>query len=90
MILDEVIEIGHGMIKIGKVTIREDKHHDYGSLTLAGVFEHSSNVGIIRVGLRLGPERLFQGASAFGIGHPTGVDLAGEAGGIFLPRWSAH
>jgi cell division protein FtsI/penicillin-binding protein 2 len=89
--LDEVIETGHGMIKIGRVTIREDKHHDYGSLTLAGVFEHSSNIGIIRVGLRLGPERLFQGASAFGIGHPTGVDLAGEAGGIFRPlsRWSA-
>src|SRR5258706_1132422 len=89
--LDEVIETGHGMIKIGKVTIREDKHHDYGSLTLAGVFEHSSNIGIIRVGLRLGPEGLFQGASAFGIGHATGVDLAGEAGGIFRPlsRWSA-
>ena len=89
--LDEIIETGHGMIKIGKVTIREDKHHDYGSLTLAGVFEHSSNIGIIRVGLRLGPERLFEGASAFGIGHPTGVDLAGEAGGIFRPlsRWSA-
>ena len=89
--LDEVIETGHGMIKIGRVTIREDKHHDYGSLTLAGVFEHSSNIGIIRVGLRLGPERLFEGASAFGIGHPTGVDLAGEAGGIFRPlsRWSA-
>ena len=89
--LDEVIETGHGMIKIGKVTIREDKHHDYGSLTLAGVFEHSSNIGIIRVGLRLGPERLFEGASAFGIGRPTGVDLAGEANGIFRPlsRWSA-
>ena len=89
--LDEVIETGHGMIKIGRVTIREDKHHDYGSLTLAGVFEQSSNIGIIRVGLRLGPRRLFEGASAFGIGHPTGVDLAGEAGGIFRPlsRWSA-
>jgi len=89
--LDEVIETGHGMIRIGRVTINEDKHHDYGSLTLAGVFEHSSNIGIIRVGLRLGPERLFEGASAFGIGRPTGVDLPGEAGGIFRPlsRWSS-
>ena len=89
--LDEVIETGHGMIRIGRVTINEDKHHDYGSLTLAGVFEHSSNIGIIRVGLRLGPERLFEGVSAFGIGRPTGVDLPGEAGGIFRPlsRWSA-
>ena len=89
--LDEVIETGHGMIRIGRVTINEDKHHDYGSLTLAGVFEHSSNIGIIRVGLRLGPERLFEGVRAFGIGRPTGVDLPGEAGGIFRPlsRWSS-
>ena len=89
--LDEIIETGHGVIRIGRVTINEDKHHDYGSLTLAGIFEHSSNIGIIRVGLKLGPERLFEGASAFGIGRPTGVDLPGEAAGIFRPlsRWSA-
>jgi cell division protein FtsI/penicillin-binding protein 2 len=88
--LDEVIET-HGSITIGRTTIREDKGHDYGPLTLAGVFERSSNVGIIRVGLRLGPERLYGGASAFGIGRPTGVDLPGEGAGIFRPlsRWSA-
>lgn len=89
--LDEVIETGHGAIRIGNVTISEDEHHDYGPLTLAGVFEHSSNVGIIRVGVRLGPERLFSGASALGIGRTTGVDLPGESSGIFRPlvRWSS-
>jgi cell division protein FtsI/penicillin-binding protein 2 len=89
--LDEIIATGHGVIRIGRVTISEDKHHDYGALTLAGVFEHSSNIGIIHVGLRLGPQRLFEGASAFGIGRPTGVDLPGEAAGIFRPlsRWSS-
>ena len=86
---DEVIPT-NGAIRIGSVTINEDRHHDYGDLTLGGIFEHSSNVGIIRVGLRLGPERLYSGASAFGIGKPTGVDLPGENVGIFrpLPRWS--
>lgn len=89
--LDEVFDTGHGTIRIGKVTIKEDKHHDYGSLTLGGIFEHSSNIGIIHVGLRLGPQRLYDGASAFGIGKTTGVDLPGEASGIFRPlsRWSA-
>ena len=87
--LDEIIPTD-GAIRVGSVTINEDRHHDYGNLTLAGVFEHSSNVGIIRVGLRLGPERLFAGASAFGVGKPTGVDLPGESAGIFRPleRWS--
>jgi len=87
--LDEVFPTD-GAIRIGNVTINEDRHHDYGDLTLAGIFEHSSNVGIIRVGLRLGPDRLYAGASAFGVGRPTGVDLAGESSGIFRPlaRWS--
>lgn len=88
--LDEVIETGDGTIRVGNVTISESDSHKYGALTLAGVFEHSSNVGIIRVGLRLGPERLHAGASAFGIGRDTGVDLPGENTGIFRPlsRWS--
>ena len=87
---DEVIETGDGTIRVGNVTISESENHQYGALTLAGVFEHSSNIGIIRVGLRLGPERLYAGASAFGIGRDTGVDLPGENAGIFrpLPRWS--
>ncbi|MGH9399436.1 MAG: penicillin-binding transpeptidase domain-containing protein [Thermoanaerobaculia bacterium] len=87
---DEIIETGDGTIRIGSVTISESGNRQYGAMTLAGVFEHSSNVGIIRVGLRLGPERLYAGASAFGVGRDTGVDLPGENAGIFrpLPRWS--
>ncbi|MGH9315886.1 MAG: penicillin-binding protein [Thermoanaerobaculia bacterium] len=89
--LQEIIDTGDGAIRVGNVTINEDGHHGYGPLTLSGVFEHSSNVGIIRVGLRLGPRLLFEGASAFGVGRPTGVDLPGESSGIFRPlaRWSS-
>jgi cell division protein FtsI (penicillin-binding protein 3) len=88
--LDEVIETGDGTIRVGNVTISESENHQYGAMTLAGVFAHSSNVGIIRVGLRVGPERLFAGATAFGIGHETGIDLPGEGAGIFRPlsKWT--
>ncbi len=88
--LDEIIETADGTIRIGNVAISEHGHNRYGPLTLAGVFEHSSNIGIIRVGLRLGPQRLFEGASAIGIGRTTGVDLPGDSAGIFRPlaRWS--
>ncbi|MDQ6894107.1 MAG: transpeptidase family protein [Acidobacteriota bacterium] len=88
--LKDVIDTGHGVVRIGRITINEDKGHDYGALTLAGILEHSSNVGIIRVGLRLGARGLYEGALRFGIGQPTGIDLPGEGVGIFrpLPRWS--
>ncbi|HEY7370347.1 MAG TPA: penicillin-binding protein [Thermoanaerobaculia bacterium] len=87
---DEWIDTGHGAIQIGRTIIRESEDKDYGTLNLAGVFERSSNVGIIRIGLRLGPERLWRGASAMGVGRPTGVDLPGESPGIFRPldRWT--
>jgi cell division protein FtsI (penicillin-binding protein 3) len=89
--LEEIIDTGNGTIRVANTTISESERHRYGALTLAGIFEHSSNIGIIRVGLRLGPRLLFDGASAFGVGQPTGVDVPGENSGIFrpLPRWSA-
>ncbi|MGE5275537.1 MAG: penicillin-binding transpeptidase domain-containing protein [Acidobacteriota bacterium] len=89
--LQDVFDTGDGTIRVAGTTISEADHHAYGSLTLAGIFEHSSNVGIIQVGLRLGARRLFEGATAFGVGRPTGIDLPGENIGLFrpLPRWSA-
>ncbi len=88
--LDEIIDTGDGTIRVANTTIQEDKNHQYGALTLAGVFAKSSNIGIIRVGLRLGARPLYDGASAFGVGRPTGVDLPGENPGIFRPvaKWS--
>jgi cell division protein FtsI (penicillin-binding protein 3) len=89
--LDETIDTGDGQIRVGNTVISEHDGKRYGALTLAGVIEHSSNVGIIRVGLRLGPQRLWQGASALGVGRATGIDLPGENAGIFRrpERWSA-
>lgn len=89
--LDETIDTGDGKIRIGNTVISEHDGKQYGALTLAGVFEHSSNIGIIRVGLRLGPQRLWQGATALGVGRATGVDLPGENLGLFRrpERWSA-
>ena len=87
----EIIETGDGTIRVANTVISEHDNKRFGPLTLSGVFEHSSNVGIIRVGLRLGAARLYAGARALGVGRPTGVDLPGESPGIFrpLPRWSA-
>ncbi len=89
--LDEMIDTGNGTIRVGNTVISEHDGKHFGALTLAEVFEHSSNVGIIQVGLRLGPARLWQGATALGVGRASGVDLPGENAGIFRrpERWSA-
>lgn len=56
--------------------------HAYGVLPFADVIVKSSNVGAIRVGLRLGPERLGRYVSRFGFGQPIAPDFRGESPGI--------
>jgi cell division protein FtsI (penicillin-binding protein 3) len=50
----------------------------------------SSDVGAIKLGLRLGEDRLYRYIRAFGIGSKTGVELPGEERGLLQPpnRWS--
>jgi cell division protein FtsI (penicillin-binding protein 3) len=56
--------------------------HRYGTLSFSDVIVKSSNVGAIKVGLRLGPERLVRYISRFGFGQPIGPDFRGESPGI--------
>jgi cell division protein FtsI (penicillin-binding protein 3) len=85
---DDVIDCGMGGITIWK-GIRVRDHHPYGLLSFAQVISKSSNVGVIRVALRLGNERLYRTIRDFGFGRLTGVDLPGESAGILHPleRW---
>ena len=56
------------------------------------VLIHSSNVGMTWVSGQLGPDRLYDYYSAFGLGQPTGVRLPGEVSGTVRttrdPGWT--
>ncbi|HXG04968.1 MAG TPA: penicillin-binding protein [Candidatus Binatia bacterium] len=86
---DDRIFAENGRITVARTTIRDWK--PYGWLTFAEVLQNSSNVGSIKVGLALGPERYYRYMTAFGFGQPTGVGLAGESRGVLREpaRWSA-
>ena len=85
----DMIDCGMGGITIWK-GIRVRDHHPYGILTFAQVVSKSSNVGVIRVALKLGDQRLYRTVRGFGFGRLTGIDLPGESAGILHPveRWS--
>jgi membrane peptidoglycan carboxypeptidase len=59
-------------------------------LSVKEIIQNSSNVGAIKLGLRLGDERLASYIDRFGFGKPTGIDLPGEEKGLTKPasRWS--
>ncbi|MGH8277596.1 MAG: peptidoglycan D,D-transpeptidase FtsI family protein, partial [Steroidobacteraceae bacterium] len=85
---EEVIDCQMGAIDIAGHTLHD--HAPYGNITVAHVLADSSDVGAIKLGLRLGDERFDQYIRAFGFGRQTGIELPGETRGIAKPvgRWS--
>jgi cell division protein FtsI (penicillin-binding protein 3) len=65
-------------------------HHPYGHLSFEEVLIKSSNIGMAKIGKRMGNDRLHKYVKAFGFGEKTGIDLAGEDPGIVQPfaRWN--
>lgn len=60
-------------------------HRGHGSETFIQVVENSCNPGFIEVAQRLGKERFVKYIKGFGFGQATGIDLPGEAVGLFDP-----
>jgi cell division protein FtsI (penicillin-binding protein 3) len=85
---DEMFDCQMGSIVINGMRIRDSKPH--GILSVADIIAESSDVGAIKVALRLGDERFYKYIRAFGFGQQTGIELPGETRGLTKPvdRWS--
>jgi len=66
--------------------------HPHGLITWEQVLILSSNIGMGKIGLRLGERRLYQAVRAFGFGEVSGTALAGESRGIVNPihQWTHY
>jgi cell division protein FtsI (penicillin-binding protein 3) len=71
-------------ILVADRTIKDAEARGAETATVATILAQSSNVGAVRIGLRLGPQRFDKWVRKFGFGKPTGVDLPGESPGIVL------
>jgi len=85
---DELNDCQMGSIYIAGHRIRD--HKAFGLLTVSQVLSNSSDVGAIKVGLRLGGPKFYDYIRSFGFGQPTGVDLPGESRGMLrrLENWT--
>ncbi len=85
---DELFDCQMGSIVINGMRIRDSRPH--GVLSVADIIAESSDVGAIKVALRLGEERFYKYIRAFGFGQQTGIELPGETRGLTKPveRWS--
>ena len=85
---DELFDCQMGSIVINGMRIHDAKPH--GVLTVADVLAESSDVGSVKIALRLGEDRFYNYIRAFGFGQQTGIELPGETRGMTKPvnRWS--
>jgi cell division protein FtsI (penicillin-binding protein 3) len=85
---DEVIDCQHGSIVLAGHTIHD--HKPFGYLSVRDVVVNSSDVGTIKLGMRLGGQRLYKYIRNFGFGEKTDIELPGEERGLLKPpsRWS--
>jgi cell division protein FtsI/penicillin-binding protein 2 len=85
---NEIFDCQMGKIFLGGRTIHD--HKAYGMLTVSQVLQNSSDVGAIKIALRLGDDRMYKYIRDFGFGSRTGIELPGETRGMTKPvsRWS--
>ena len=72
--------------------ISEYGGHRYGSLSIGEILTVSSNIGMAKIGQKLGKKKLHDGMKRFGFGQETAIELQGEAPGLLLPlqRWTGY
>lgn len=77
-------------IKVGRRTIGESHPRPTVDWSLTDIVAYSSNVGAVKLGLALGPDKLYEQFSNMGFGEKAGVDFPGEAAGVLPPteNWS--
>ena len=77
---DTLINCGTGSFNLYGRIIHEAKH-GYGTLSMADVLAHSSNIGAIQIGLKVGEKNLLEYIHKFGFGRRTGIPLPAESSG---------
>jgi cell division protein FtsI (penicillin-binding protein 3) len=86
---NDLVDCQEGSILVAGRLIHD--WHPFGLLSVREVLAHSSDVGAIKIALRLGAPKFYETIRAFGFGQPTGILLSGENHGLLRPveNWSA-
>jgi cell division protein FtsI (penicillin-binding protein 3) len=78
-----VIETGPGKYNIGGFTISDT--HNYGSLSVEGVIQKSSNVGALKISQKMSPREMWDVYTALGYGQKPQLQFPGAVTGRLRP-----
>jgi cell division protein FtsI (penicillin-binding protein 3) len=79
--------VGKGFGRIG-----EYGNHRFANLNLKDILVNSSNIGMAKIGQRMGKDRLYRGMKLFGFGKRTDIDLPAEESGLLwdVNKWTGY
>ncbi|MBN2117899.1 MAG: penicillin-binding protein 2 [Anaerolineales bacterium] len=75
----ETTFIDTGSIQVGGITIQNWNRESWGQQNMVGCLQHSLNVCLAWISSEMGVQSFYSYMERFGLGHATGIDLAGEA-----------
>ena len=78
-----LIETGPGRFNIGGFTISDT--HNYGTLTVEGVIQKSSNVGALKIAQKMSPQEMWNTYVALGYGQKPKIEFPGAVTGRLRP-----
>lgn len=79
--LDQRVFCENGRWTYNKATLHDDGH-SYGYLTVRECLAKSSNIGLAKIGLMVGPDRFYHFITRFGFNQRTGIPLPCETAGF--------
>ena len=87
---DDMVDCQGGQITLDGRVIHDNQGEHYGVIPVHKALEESSDVGAIKMALKVGQERFYQYVRDFGFGSRTGTELPGETRGLLRPvnKWS--
>ena len=77
----DLLDCERGAYRVGKHTIKDV--HPSGVISAFDVVVRSSNIGMTKMGMRMGADRLYDYLRDVGFGSASGLGLPGETKGIF-------
>ncbi|MCU0485085.1 MAG: penicillin-binding protein 2 [Anaerolineales bacterium] len=77
----DYIFVDTGSFTYGGITVYNWNWGAWGPQDMTGCLQHSLNVCLAAIAEKMGPETFYSYMQNFGIGHLTGIDLAGEVPG---------
>ena len=85
---NSVINTSPGYLTLGRDQVKD--HRDYGAIDITTVLRKSSNVGVSKMALAIGPDKVVDLLQRVGLGQSIGTGFPGESSGYlpFRDRWS--